>query len=145
VIIKLIALKIEETPARCKLKIIKSVAGPSLLLERGGYRVQPTPGPPNKNNLISKFNKEGGIIQNLKLLRRGKIMSSFSSIRGRNQFPNLPIKTGIIIKKIISSAWEVIIELYRALSNKIPAWDNSIRTAPERLMPLSPDQPPKIK
>lgn len=38
-------------------------------------------------------------------------MSQDKIIIGINQFPNPPIITGITIKKIIISAWDVIIEL----------------------------------
>ena len=48
---KFSAPKIEEIPAKCKLKIAKSTAGPGepKFAESGGYIVQPppTPGPPD--------------------------------------------------------------------------------------------------
>ena len=48
VVIKFIAPNIDDAPARCKLKIAISTAGPECpkLLERGGYIVQPVPAPP---------------------------------------------------------------------------------------------------
>ncbi len=42
---------------------------------------------------------------------RGKAMSGAPSIRGTNQFPKPPIKTGITKKKIITKAWAVIVTL----------------------------------
>ena len=38
-------------------------------------------------------------------------MSGDITIKGSNQFPNPPIKTGITIKKIITKAWAVTITL----------------------------------
>lgn len=55
--------------------------------------------------------REGGSSQNLMLLRRGKAMSGAPSIRGRSQFPNPPIITGMTRKKIIKKAWAVTIVL----------------------------------
>ena len=49
--------------------------------------------------------------QNLILFRRGKAISGAPNIKGTNQFPNPPIKTGITIKKIIIKAWAVTITL----------------------------------
>lgn len=46
----------------------------------------------------------GGRSQNLILFRRGNAMSGAPSIKGTNQFPNPPIKTGITKKKIIRNA-----------------------------------------
>jgi hypothetical protein len=46
------------------------------------------------------------------LFSRGKAMSGAPSIRGRSQFPNPPINTGITKKKIIRKAWAVTIVLY---------------------------------
>ena len=47
VVIKLTAPKIEEAPARCKLKIARSTEGPecAATLDRGGYTVHPVPAP----------------------------------------------------------------------------------------------------
>ena len=39
-------------------------------------------------------------------------MSGAPSIRGRSQFPNPPIITGITIKKIMRKAWAVTMVLY---------------------------------
>ena len=47
VVIKLMAPRIEETPARCKEKMVKSTEAPAWarLSARGGYTVQPVPAP----------------------------------------------------------------------------------------------------
>ena len=47
VVIKLIAPKIEEAPAKCKLKIAKSTEPPecACIPLSGGYTVQPVPAP----------------------------------------------------------------------------------------------------
>jgi hypothetical protein len=42
--------------------------------------------------------------QNLKLLRRGNLISGDPNIKGSIQFPKPPIILGITIKKIINSA-----------------------------------------
>jgi hypothetical protein len=60
----------------------------------------------------SRSISEGGSNQNLMLFRRGKAISGAPSIRGRSQFPNPPINTGITKKKIIRNAWAVTIVLY---------------------------------
>jgi len=48
--------------------------------------------------------KDGGRNQNLKLLSRGKAISGAPIIKGKSQFPNPPINTGITRKKIIRKA-----------------------------------------
>lgn len=53
--------------------------------------------------------KEGNKSQNLKLFIRGKIISDVLIKIGINQFLNLPIIIGIVMKKIIMNAWIVII------------------------------------
>lgn len=60
----------------------------------------------------SRRDREGGSSQNLMLFIRGKAISGAPSIIGTNQLPNPPIIIGITIKKIITNAWAVTIELY---------------------------------
>lgn len=113
VVIKLIAPKIEEIPAKWREKIAISTEAPEweMLDESGGYTVQPVPAPlSTKEELINK-NKEGGNNQKLKLFIRGKAMSGAPNINGINQLPKPPIITGITIKKIIINAWAVTITL----------------------------------
>jgi len=101
---KLIELKIEEIPAKCKEKIIRSNLLLKKLEERGGYKVHPPPGPSDTKRLRTKTTKDGPINQNLKLFKRGKTKSTLPPNKGTIQFPKTPISTGIIIKKIINSA-----------------------------------------
>ena len=62
---------------------------------------------------LLKSNKkiEGGNNQNLILFMRGKAISGDPSIKGIRKFPNPPIIKGITIKKIITNAWLVTMEL----------------------------------
>jgi hypothetical protein len=113
VVIKLIAPRIEEIPARCNLKIAKSTDAPlwARLAESGGYTVHPVPAPVSTRLLINNSVNEGGRSQNLMLFKRGNAISGAPSIKGTNQFPNPPIRIGITMKKIITNAWAVTITL----------------------------------
>jgi len=113
VVIKFTAPKIEEIPAKCKEKILKSTDAPAWAIpaDRGGYTVHPVPAPlstapPTRSNV-----RAGGKNQNLRLFKRGKAISGAPNINGTNQFPNPPIMIGITIKKIITNAWAVTITL----------------------------------
>jgi hypothetical protein len=72
--------------------------------ERGGYTVHPVPAPFSTAADDRSSIRDGGRSQNLILLSRGNAMSGAPSIRGRSQFPNPPINTGITRKKIIRKA-----------------------------------------
>lgn len=78
VVIKFIAPKREEIPAKCKDKILKSTE--ILLLpnkeERDGYKVQPVPTPLPINVDINNKNKEGGNNQKLILFSLGNAVSN---------------------------------------------------------------------
>jgi len=113
VVIKLIAPAMEETPARCRLNILKSTAGPECVNSelKGGYKVQPVPVPDSTIEDKSNKNKDIGSNQKLRLFNRGKAISGTPSIKGMNQLPNAPISMGITIKKIIIKAWAVTITL----------------------------------
>jgi len=113
VVIKLIAPKIEETPAKCNLKMERSTELPACetLEANGGYTVQPVPAPLSTNPPTNKSVSDGGRSQNLILFIRGNAMSGAPIIRGTNQFPNPPIIIGITIKKIITKACAVTITL----------------------------------
>jgi len=106
VVIKLMAPKIDEAPAKCKEKIDMSTDGPECPINsaKGGYTVHPVPTPDSTILLRIKSRMEGGRSQKLKLFIRGKDMSGLLIIRGIIQFPNPPIKIGITIKKIIIKA-----------------------------------------
>jgi hypothetical protein len=114
VVIKFTAPRIDEAPAKCREKIAISTEGPAWarFLESGGYTVHPVPAPfSTAAEEINRIN-EGGNSQNLRLLRRGNAISGAPSIRGRSQFPNPPINTGITKKKIIKNACAVTKVLY---------------------------------
>jgi hypothetical protein len=113
VVIKLIAPRIEDAPARCSLKIDKSIEAPewARLEANGGYTVQPVPAPLSTKPPISSNLRDGGSNQNLILFIRGKAMSGAPIIKGTNQFPKPPIMMGITMKKIITKAWAVTITL----------------------------------
>jgi len=106
VVIKLTAPRIEEIPAKCKEKILKSTAAPAwaIVLERGGYTVHPVPAPLSTPLPTKRSVRAGGKSQNLKLFSRGNAISGAPSISGTSQFPNPPIKIGITIKKIMTNA-----------------------------------------
>jgi len=90
--------------------------------------------------------KETGNNQKLRLFKRGNLISGEPNIRGSIQFPKPPTILGITIKKIISKACAVIIELYSCpFPNKIPGLANSKRTIIDKLVPKNPDQRPKTK
>ena len=90
--------------------------------------------------------REGGSSQNLKLFIRGNAMSGAPSIRGRSQFPNPPIITGMTKKKIIRKAWAVTIVLYSwSLPRKDPGWPSSIRIRILMEVPRRPPHIPKMK
>jgi len=106
VVIKFKAPAIEETPAICKLKILKSTAPPecAILPLKGGYIVQPVPAPLSTKVDVNNSNIEGGNIQKLKLFNLGNAISGTPSIVGINQLPKAPINIGITIKKIMINA-----------------------------------------
>lgn len=110
---KLIAPRIDEIPAKWRLKIAMSTEAPlwAILEDNGGYTVHPVPAPLSITLLIIKNVIEGGRSQNLMLFNRGNAISGAPSIRGTSQFPKPPIIIGITIKKIMMKAWAVTIEL----------------------------------
>lgn len=105
-VIKLIAPRIEETPARCSEKMARSTEAPAWarLPASGGYTVHPVPAPASTIEDASRSKKEGGKSQKLMLFIRGKAISGAPIISGTNQFPKPPIIMGITIKKIITNA-----------------------------------------
>lgn len=105
-VIKLIAPRIEETPARCSEKMARSTEAPAWarLPASGGYTVHPVPAPASTIEDASRSKKEGGKSQKLMLFIRGKAISGAPIISGTNQFPKPPIIMGITIKKIITKA-----------------------------------------
>ena len=119
VVMKLMAPRIEEAPARCSDRITKSIAGPGwpVLDESGGYMTQPPPKPfmPGRAfddacEIISSRNEEGSS-QNEMLFMRGKAMSGAPIISGTNQLPKPPISAGMTMKKIMIRPCMVICTL----------------------------------
>lgn len=113
VVIKLMAPRMEEIPAKWREKIIKSTEAPGWekFPAKGGYTVQPVPAPASTTADAISSRKEGGRSQKLILFRRGNAMSGAPIIRGTSQFPNPPIIMGITVKKIITNAWAVTMTL----------------------------------
>lgn len=111
--IKLIAPKIEEIPARWSEKIVRSTEAPAWakLPARGGYTVHPVPAPASTAEEARSSKNDGGRSQKLILFIRGNAMSGAPIIKGINQFPKPPIMMGITIKKIITNACAVTITL----------------------------------
>lgn len=109
VVIKLIAPRIEETPAKCREKMVRSTEAPAWarLPAKGGYTVQPVPAPASTIDDARSSRKEGGRSQKLILFIRGNAMSGAPIIRGTSQLPNPPIMIGITMKKIITNACAV--------------------------------------
>lgn len=110
VVMKLIAPRISETPARCRKKITKSTDAPAcarLAAGGGGYTVQPIPAPASMPDEASSRSSDGGSSQKLMLFIRGKAMSGVLSIRGKSPLPKPPIIIGITMKKIITNVWAV--------------------------------------
>src|SRR5205823_6649217 len=113
VVIKLIAPKIDETPAMCKLNMAKSTDAPLCagIELNGGYNVHPVPTPGSTKALNNNNDNDGGNNQKLKLFNLGNAISGLPIIIGTNQLPKPPIKIGITIKKIITSACVVTMTL----------------------------------
>lgn len=106
VVMKLIAPRMEEIPARCSEKMARSTEAPAWarLPASGGYTVHPVPAPASTVEEARRRRKEGGRSQKLMLFIRGNAMSGAPIIRGTSQFPNPPIMIGITIKKIMTKA-----------------------------------------
>ena len=70
---KLIAPKIEEAPDKCRLKTARSMDPPecAVILERGGYTVQPVPTPASQRIDSTNNKSDGGNNQKLMLFIRG--------------------------------------------------------------------------
>ena len=148
VVIKLAAPKIEDAPAKCKLKIAKSTEGPewACALARGGYTVQPVPAPDSTIDENNRKINAGGKSQKLILFKRGKAISGAPIIIGTNQLPKPPIIVGITKKKIIIKAWAVTITLYNwpfPAKTWIPGWANSNRIKTDNLVPIAAETPQK--
>lgn len=113
VVIKLIAPRMEDTPARWREKMVRSTDAPAWAKfpARGGYTVHPVPAPASTMEDASRSRNDGGSSQKLMLFIRGNAISGAPIINGTSQFPKPPIMIGITIKKIITNAWAVTITL----------------------------------
>lgn len=102
VVMKLIAPRIDDTPARCREKIVRSTEAPAWAKfpAKGGYTVHPVPAPASTIEDASSNRKDGGSSQKLMLFIRGKAISGAPIISGTSQLPKPPIIMGITIKKI---------------------------------------------
>lgn len=82
----------------------RSTEGPAweILLDSGGYTVQPVPAPLSTAEEAKSRVNDGGNNQNLILFIRGKAISGAPNIKGTSQLPNPPIMIGITKKKIIT-------------------------------------------
>lgn len=113
VVIKLIAPRMEDTPARWREKMVRSTDAPAWAKfpARGGYTVHPVPAPASTMEDASRSRNDGGSSQKLMLFIRGNAISGAPIINGTSQFPKPPIMIGITMKKIITNAWAVTITL----------------------------------
>jgi len=109
VVIKFVDPRIDEAPARCREKIVKSTEDPmwAIFEASGGYTVQPVPAPVSTIEDVINIISDGGRSQNLMLFIRGNAMSGAPIIIGIRKFPKPPIITGMTMKKIIMNAWAV--------------------------------------
>src|SRR3954467_11042559 len=113
VVMKLMAPRIEEAPARCSDRMAKSTAGPGWPeVDSGAYIVQPAPTPlapgsPSKKVELKSSANDAGNSQNETLFMRGNAMSGAPIISGTNQLPKPPIIAGITMKKIMIRPCEV--------------------------------------
>lgn len=107
--IKFIDLRIDDRPLRW-IDIIVKLTVKLFWIINGGYIVHPVLILFIIIILIINILVDGIRIQNLRLFIRGKIKSIELIIRGMNQFLVLPIMIGIVIKKIMISACNVISE-----------------------------------
>lgn len=112
-VIKLIAPKIEDTPARCKEKMVRSTDAPACarLPASGGYTVHPVPAPASTPDDANSSRNDGGNNQKLMLFIRGNAISGAPIIIGTSQLPKPPIIIGITMKKIMTNAWAVTMTL----------------------------------
>ena len=91
-------------------------------------------------------NKDGVNNQNEILFILGNALSDEPIIRGTKRFPNPPINTGVIMKKISRIACSVTRTLYNwwlPIKIELPACANSILIKIDIVVPKIPENPPK--
>jgi len=147
VAIKFIAPSNEAIPAKCKLNIAKSTDAPVCpgIELNGGYTVHPVPTPVSEKVDNINRKRELGNNQKLKLFNRGKAMSGLPINNGTIQLPKPPISTGITMKKIMTNACAVIIELYNWLlpeRSTLPGLVSSVLIINDREVPIIPAKKP---
>src|SRR4029078_3898579 len=107
VVMKLIAPRIDDAPAKCSDRMAKSMAGPGVPLgESGAERAQPVPmpldpGAPGMNSEVSSRAKDAGSSQKEMLFRRGRAMSGAPIITAPIHLPTPPIIAGMSAKNIM--------------------------------------------
>ena len=69
--------------------------------DKGGYKVQPVPGPPSQKGETNNNKNEGGNNQKLKLFNLGNTISGAPIIIGIKKLPNPPTEIGTITKNNI--------------------------------------------
>lgn len=113
VVMKLMAPRMEEIPAKWREKMARSTDAPAWARfpAKGGYTVHPVPAPASTVDDARRRRNDGGRSQKLMLFIRGNAMSGAPIIRGTSQFPKPPIMMGMTMKKIITKAWAVTITL----------------------------------
>jgi len=70
--------------------------------DKGGYNVQPVPGPPSQNGETNNNNKEGGNNQKLRLFNLGNAISGAPIKMGTKKLPKPPNDIGTITKNSIN-------------------------------------------
>jgi hypothetical protein len=108
VVIKLIAPKIEDAPARCRAKIARSIAGPESHRSKGAHRSSSRRRRLGHRIALhehrkDKEQKEKGNSQNEILFMRGNAMSGAPIIKGVSQLPKPPIIAGMSLKNTMIS------------------------------------------
>src|SRR5580692_2686500 len=139
VVMKLMAPRIDEAPARWIDRMAKSTAGPGWPeVDSGAYSVQPAPTPLAPGSPSKKVEAKSSA--NEVLFMRGNAMSGAPIISGTNQLPKPPIIAGITMKKIMIRPCEVTNTLYVWVSWKIctPGYINSARIAIDIAAPITP-------
>lgn len=84
VVIKLMAPRIEEMPARCREKIVRSTEAPAWarLPARGGYTVQPVPAPASTIEDARSNRKEGEGVKSLYYLSEEMLYRGLQLLEG---------------------------------------------------------------
>lgn len=106
---KFTAPRIELAPAKCSEKIAKSTEAPAwaILLERGGYTVQPVPAPLSTKDLDRSITNAGNKSQKLILFIRGNAISAAPSINCDDKFQPLSLLSSKLAKRLDDTVHEL--------------------------------------